>query len=367
MKRSFFVTLGLIISRYSAFGAVPRDSEEFSIALKRAEEIADGFARHPANNHPFFKTLEEEVDKGLTPQQFEFIWKNYGYRTAGTFISVMNQAIHEAKKGNFEFLPYVMTNAGEEGGSIDKEGNIIPAHMGACQDAFNTLGKTIYGQDPIEVAKIDESEVLPEVLEFRRKQEAASKAPGEIITGRFLGHENAASGMLRAFEKIFIAQKGNFNEEQYNIMVQYFRFHIPESETEFGIEDRHGKDAILVTAAALYKNLNTVVEEQILEGGKEMLDAQETLWNAMKLRLEELGRDKDHERIPPKKGPFLNSKDDIEIGKRRSGMEVFNDGSSEKFSPNSVPTSKERTFLPEVKTLSGNPVIPSKESQSLGK
>lgn len=363
MKKSFLITLGLIISRYSAYslGVVPRDSEEFSSALKRAEEIADGFARHPANNHPFFKTLEEEVDKGLTPKQFEFIWKNYGYRTAGTFISVMNQAIHEAKKGNFEFLPYVMTNAGEEGGSVDKEGKIIPAHMGACQDAFNTLGK-IYGQEPIEVAKINEAELLPEVLEFRRKQEAASKAPGEIITGRFLGHENAASGMLRAFEKIFIAQKGNFNEEQYNIMVQYFRFHIPESEIEFGVEDRHGKDAILVTAAALYKNLNTIVEQQILEGGKEMLDAQETLWNAMKRRLEELGHGKDHERIPPKKRLLLKSKDDFEIGEKIIRMVVFENSHTENLSPNFTPTSKTENFISEASTLNGDPVFPSKDS-----
>lgn len=363
MNKSFLITLGLIISRYSAYSlrALPRDSEEFSRALKRAEEIADEFAQHPANNHPFFKTLEEEVDKGLTPQQFEFIWKNYGYRTAGTFISVMNQAIHEAKKGNFEFLPYVMTNAGEEGGSVDKEGKIIPAHMGACQDAFNTLGN-VYGQEPIEVAKINEFELLPEVLEFRRKQEAASKAPGEVITGRFLGHENAASGMLRAFEKIFIAQKGNFNEEQYNIMVQYFRFHIPQSETEFGIEDRHGKDAILVTAAALYKNLNTIVEQQILEGGKEMLDAQETLWNAMKLRLEELGRDKDHERIPPNKGSFLKSQDDSEIGRKSISVVVLDDSSTEILSPNSAPTSSAEDFISKVTKLTGNPVFPSKDS-----
>ncbi len=276
----------------------------------KVEKIVHGFEQHPANKNEFFDWFSEETKKGFTPKQFEAFRNNYEYRTAGTLISVMQTALHLAKRGDYEHLPYVSQNAREEGGGLSVDGSKDPAHMGLCEKAFNMLGERVFRIPPIDIPDIDPNTLLPEARQFRESQEKSFEDKGNKLIGRYLAHEKAAPDMLYVIEDLFKAYKGYFSEEEYKEMTQYFRAHIPESrEEKSGVEDRHGKDALLVAASAMYRNLEA--QKQIIEGGQEMLDAQEALWQAMKGYMTEIGNE--NERVRPERvklTPGITAKDD---------------------------------------------------------
>jgi hypothetical protein len=300
---------------------VEENSLDQNQAMNKAIAIGDGFDKHPANHNPFFTYLGEVTEKGINPQQFEFLSANYEYRTAGTFFSVMQNALRIARKGDYDLLPLVMRNAAEEGGAIDNK-----AHLSLLEKAFDKLGERVFGVPPMKVIDAEKSpHIIDEARSFRQKQDdlyhlSEQEIDNEEMTGRYLAHERAASKMLRSFENLFKAYEGYFSEEEYVEMTEYFRAHIHESEEELGVEDRHGSDALIIVASALYQNLNNqTIEDQIVKGGNEMLQAQDELWNAMKNRMEELGKAHETQAVPPR----LKSRDTSDIPSTKVSAKDF--------------------------------------------
>ncbi len=335
---SFLLVSGKALSVFlvDSASSLRKEAEDY------AAKIGDEFDRHPANHAPFFDYLNQIPQEGINSKQFLALRDNYLVRTEGTFFSVMQKAIHIAKKGNYDLLPLVMRNAAEEGGASDDK-----PHMALLEKAFNIFGRRVFGVSDSSIVEAKKSEFLvDEVNEFRKKQDEIYKLSNEQvgneeITGRYFAHEKAAVKMLGVFKQLFVAYKHYFNDSEYKEMMQYFDAHIPEGKS--GVEERHGSDAFLVVAAAIYSAINDPLEKdrvigELSKGGKEMLDAQENLWKAIKERMEDLSNlgkkisIKDQECVSYRDVKVKYSSDDLDVPSKKVSAKDFENivGSSTK-------------------------------------
>jgi hypothetical protein len=109
-------------------------------AAKRASAILKEFESHPANNHEFFKYLEDLAKQGITPEQFLVYRDNFFYRTDKTFLLL---AIHAAKAINnhdYRALANVGRNFADEAG----HGDLEAVHLKLLEEGHNLHGQIVF-------------------------------------------------------------------------------------------------------------------------------------------------------------------------------------------------------------------------------
>lgn len=263
-------------------------------ARKTAIAITQEFDEHPANNHPFFTFLQEEVKTGLTPAQYYTWASNFAYRTIGTVKTVAQVISRAIENYDLETASKTGKNLFEETGS----GNLEDMHLKLLAYTLNTHGDRVFGLPNFDILKIDPTLLLPATINFRKSQNKAltPSANYEELLGRLTAHEGAADNMLINFRPIFDSLKGYYTEDEFKKVIKYFDEHRDNSKEGGDVEAQHKEAALDVVTKIIATKPKA--DLRILRGGTAFLESQEILWTGF---LSEMTRNrKSGLPVPPK-------------------------------------------------------------------
>ena len=270
--------------------------QQLEAARKTAQEISEKFDSHHARHHPFFPYLEEQAKTGFTAAQYNAWAPNFAFRTIGTVKTVAQVIARAIANSDLETASQTGKNLFEETGS----GNLKNMHLALLDYCIQTHGKRVFGLPEFNTLQPDPSQLIPEVIAFRKAQNKALSPSYDYmrLLGRLAAHEGAADDMLITFHKtLFEPYKGYYTKEEYGKLEEYFKEHRDDSKEGGDVEAQHKEAALAVIAKAIATHPKSGASK-IEQGGMEFLKSQDALWTGL-LREMENAKNSGYP-IPPK-------------------------------------------------------------------
>ncbi len=253
----------------------PHFDTELNHVIKKINE-------HPANNHALFQYMKERSKTGFTIAQYDGFRTNFFARTKNT-IDVVVKALHRAiKEENNRAIVDIGTNLADEAGV---GGDARDNHPQLLKDAFNILGRNLFGLPPINFRDVDQSMYLLEELHkyvAMQKIIYSDQSSWNKIAGCMYAHEKLAYQMLvDIFQNVFEPYKEYFkdNPKSWERICAYFDAHIKVGENGISVEEKHGKSALEVIRNMCIEDPKAL--KQIEKGAMAFLNATADLWSAI--------------------------------------------------------------------------------------
>ena len=276
----------LIKQIVEAFNRLEKRQEELDRAQKEAEKLYDQYEKqllaHPllTQQNKFFTDVLDKISReGISSDEAKIILENFKARTFNTIRSVLAAFTKALENGDFGAVAKAGKNFFEEAGSGDEK----KVHLKLLEECFDAYVAKMFGPE-FEIAPISEvrnsASITQGTKNFAVVQEKmfASETPYVEMMGFFTAHEFFAEKMLQQiFEKMFEPFKDQFEKDEYDKMVLYFKEHLaegkdggPSVEADHYIQAR--KAAIEAIAADL-KNAH-----RFFEGAMANLDMQHKMF-----------------------------------------------------------------------------------------
>lgn len=251
------------------------------------ELIATRIQPHPAAHHPLFSSLVTTAKQyGVTPEQFNRFREVILARVHTTVPSIFILGQQAALKGDFYTMAVALQNLKEEGG----EAIVEAMHPIMMADAFNTLGKEVFGLPPVTLKACYENTRLPAAYVYRAVVNDFYLTHGPSVSFAqelASGGDNTPNnpGMMGDMYKLFYLYKDNMPKEVFEKHVlPYFAAHLSvhpvTHEQVFDGKAIELKHRILAQEAAMrqFTSVNDIQKETPYMIG--YLDAQHSLFNA---------------------------------------------------------------------------------------
>lgn len=217
------------------------------------EVLAAQIKPHPGSNHPLFSTLTATASQeGLTPEQFSRLREGMFTRVFATVPSIFELGRQAALNGDFHTAATAILNLMEEGG----EGVVARMHPKLMEEAFNTLGREVFGLPPVTMKECYENSRLPAALIYRATVETFYAKQGPLVSyaQEFAsGGDNSSinPGMMGNIYNLFYRYRHNLPSGMFEKhILPYFSAHISVDDKTHeqifkgdAIEFQHGERA----------------------------------------------------------------------------------------------------------------------------
>lgn len=235
------------------------------------------FAEYTLRIESFATFLNDRIQSGFNPVQFEIFRDNYFYRTKTTVEGVARAALSAAVNNDRYALCCLAQNLNDESG----RGAVTMNHQQLMEEAFNFHGRLVFGVDPSSVQQAESSSrILSQSREYRsvHRRLLSSDNHVEVLAASY-AQEQAANGMLSLFHKVFfVSYRGYYLDSQYAPTMRYFSEHLD------GVEEKHGEMAWL----SLMPHLDSVSKRSLaMKAVETFLTIQANLWDALQFELEQ--------------------------------------------------------------------------------